>query len=112
MDSAKQYPRRPHITGLHAEVDDLAYRSIAQKVVRHLDCELHCGLGGAFVPFDFVSGFFVLGTAGATGYFFGAVGGGTADTAYLLRRFDIADRPLDFLVPGFLAFYTVEPPHC
>jgi hypothetical protein len=54
MDSAKQYPRRPQIAGLHAQVDDLTYRSIAQKVVGHLDCDFHRGLGGALVPFEFV----------------------------------------------------------
>src|ERR1700681_1460915 len=111
MDSAKQYPRRPQIVGLHAQFHDLAYRSIAQKVVGHLDCDFHRNLGGALVPFDLVPGFLVLGTAGATSYFFGAVGSGTADATYLLRRFNITDRPLDFLVPDFLAFAFVEPPH-
>src|SRR5712675_1000101 len=103
MDSAKQYPRRPQIVGPHAQFHDLAYRSVAQKVVGHPDDDFHRGLGGALVPFDLVPGFLFLGTDGTTSYFFGAAGSRTADVTDLPRRFDVTDRPLDLLVPDFLA---------
>jgi hypothetical protein len=44
-------------------------------------------------------------------YFFGTVGSRTADVADPVRRFKIANRPLDVFVPDFLALGLAEPRH-
>src|SRR3984885_13932579 len=110
LNGAEQDPRRLQIIRLHAQADDLAYRGIAQQFVGHLDGDFHRGLGGAFVAVGLVFAL-VVRAVGKAGYFFSAIGGGTADIADLVRRLDIADRPLDFLVPDVLALVLAEPPH-
>src|ERR1700687_5386656 len=111
LNRAKQYPRCPQIVGLDAQAHDLAYRRIAQQVVGNLDCNFHCDLGGAFIPFGLVVVLLRSRAIRKATYFFSTVGSRTADDAYPVRRFNIANRPLDFFVPDFLAFAAVEPPH-
>src|ERR1700694_2955870 len=111
MNRAEQDPRRPQIFGRHAQAHDLAHRGIAQQVVGNLDCDLHCGLGGAFVSLDIGFVLPVIRAACETTCPFGTVGRGAADVAYPVRGLDIADRPLDFFVPDFLALALAEPPH-
>src|ERR1700737_2098429 len=110
LNRAKQYPRRPQNVSLRAQVHDLAYRGITQQVIGNLDCDFHCGLGGAFVAFGLVFALTIRAASIAI-YFFNTDGSGTADVAYLMGRFNIANRPLDVFVPDFLALALVEPPH-
>ena len=72
---------------------------------------LGCDLGGAFVPFGLVGVLLAIRAIGKAAYFFGTVGGRTADVADPVCRFNVANRPLDVFVPDFLALTLAEPPH-
>src|ERR1700722_10060630 len=54
LNGAKQDSRRPQIAGLHAQIDDLANRGVAQQLVGNLDGDFHRGLGGAFVSIGLI----------------------------------------------------------
>src|SRR5437868_14334181 len=110
LNRAKQCPRGPQIVRAHAQAHDLSHRRIAQQLVGHLDGDLHRGLCGALVTFAVVIDF-CFRAVGTASQLCGAIGGGTADFAYPVRRLNIADRPLDLLVPDFLALGLLEPPH-
>ena len=111
LNSADQYLRRPQIVGLHAQADDLAHDRIAQQVIGNFDRDFHRDLGGALVPFSLVMVLLAIRVIGKAAYFFSAVGSRTADIAYPVRRFNVANRPLDVFVPDFLALAFAEPPH-
>src|SRR5256714_6137727 len=110
LNRAKQCSRRPQIVRAHAQAHDLSHRGIAQQLVGHLDGDLHRGLCGALVTFAVVIDF-CFRAVGTASQLCGAIGGGTADFAYPVRRLNIADRPLDLFVPEFLALGFLEPPH-
>src|SRR5258705_7102191 len=111
LNCAKQYPRCLQIVRLHAQAHDLAHGRIAQQVIGNLDCDLHCDLGGAFVPFALVVVLPAIRAISKAAYFFGTVGSRPADVADPVCCFNIANRPLDVFVPDFLALALAEPPH-
>src|ERR1700682_4677174 len=73
-------------------------------------CDFHRDLGGAFVSFGFALALLTRATSKAA-YFFGTIGSRAADVAYPVRRFNIANRPLDVFVPRFFGLALAEPPH-
>src|ERR1700747_2028428 len=110
-NGTKQYPRRWLIVGFQAKPDNLAHRGIAQQVVADLHGDFHRDACGAFVSLGrrlFLSG---IGLAGARGYLFGTVGGAAADVADPVRGLDVAERPLDRLVPHLRRSVLSKQPH-
>ena len=131
LNRTKQDPSRSQVVGFHAEIDDLADGGIAQQLIGNLDGDFHRGLGGAAISIGLISVppailvlvvvvflvvvvtvpvvcVVILNNATRS---FGTIGGRTADVADPVCRFNIADRPLDLVVPDFLSLALVEPPH-
>src|SRR6266481_2637351 len=117
LDRAKQDPRRRHVIGPYAQVDDLADGGIAHQIVRNLHGDFHRGLGGALVAFGVALALLAVGLvlavdpAWKTADPFGTIAGGPADVADLVGRLDVSKRPLDLLLPDFLVLALAEPPH-
>src|ERR1700730_2490201 len=121
LNRAKQDPSRPQVVGCHAEIDDLADGGITQQLVGNPDGDFHRGLGGALISIGVI--FFVppavlvlivvvvLVVLGNATRLFSTIEGRAADIADFVCRFNIADRPLDLVVPDFPLLALVEPPH-
>jgi len=117
LNRAKQDPSRPQVVGFHAKIDDLAEGGIALQVIGNPDGDFHRGLGGALVSISLICVppavlvLVVLVVLGHATRLFSTIGSRAADIADPVCRFNIADRPLDFVVPDFLSLSLVEPPH-